>query len=82
MASEPAHPQGRTAGLCQGSTQVAPTSCSSWKSSNMFSMSTKEFWIILEGGKDQGEVFGGAHPKPSTQGDEDATHPQSSQCYL
>lgn len=82
MASEPAHPQGRTTGLCQGSTQVAPTSCSSWKSSNMFSMSTKEFWIILEGGKNQGEVFGGAHSKPSAHWEGDPRHSQSSQCYL
>lgn len=76
--------QGRTTGPCQGagSRQVAPTSCSSWKSSNMFSMSTKEFWIILEWGKDQGEEFAGAHPDPGAHGEGDLRHPHSSQHYL
>ena len=48
----------------------------------MFSMSTKEFWIILEGGEDQGEGFGGAHPDPGAQGEGDPRHPHSSQRYL
>lgn len=52
----PQHP-----GPCRGAgSGCSPlTSCSSWKSSNMFSMSTKEFWIILERGQRTEGRFGG-----------------------
>lgn len=67
MDGDAASAPGQGRGVMPGSglRRGPPTSCSSWKSSNMFSMSTKEFWIILEGGKDQRGGFG-EHTLPHT----------------